>query len=101
MVERFGRAAGGRWAVNLEVARGEGRRVTVKKANPIAVSRRRRSARHRKMCQTKPIRNQRKIHCRWGLNRPCPSLRVKRKPMHSGSGSRTVISGQRSVARGQ
>ena len=32
--------------------------------------------RYRKMCKTKPIRNQRKVHCRLGLNRPCPSLRV-------------------------
>src|SRR5208337_3962501 len=34
MADRLSRAAGSRWAVNLEGARGEGRRVTVKKANP-------------------------------------------------------------------
>lgn len=29
------------------------------------------------MCKTKPIWNQRKVHCRLGLNCPCPSLRVE------------------------
>src|SRR5271157_4140277 len=63
--------------MNLEVARGEGRRVTVKTANPSPTSRRKRSAGRRKMCKTKPIRNQRKARCRLRLNRPCPSLRVE------------------------
>jgi len=49
------------WPVNLE-------RV---------VSRRKRSAGRRKMCKTKPIRNQRKALCRLVLSRPCPSLRVE------------------------
>src|SRR5208337_140328 len=46
--------------------------------NPEGVaSRRKRGARHRKMCKTKPIRNQRKVHCCMRLNHRRPSLRVE------------------------
>jgi len=68
----------GQWPMSLErVASGEWWRVAVGKANPSAASRRKRSAGRRKMCKTKPIRNQRKFHCRLRLNRPCPSLPVE------------------------
>src|SRR5271157_3503470 len=33
-------------------------------------------------CQTKPIRNQRKVHCRLRLNRPRPSLRVENEAIY-------------------
>jgi|GEM_PF-561330 len=86
-------ASSPQWPVSLKrVASGDWRRVAAGKANPKqwsvasgqwpvnlerVASRREGSARHRKMCKTKPIRNQRKVHCRLKLNHPCPSLRVE------------------------
>src|SRR5208337_1804516 len=58
------------WPVDPEgVASGEGRRLTLKTANPSAASRRKRRPRPQKRRKTKPIRNQRKDLCRLRLNR--------------------------------
>ncbi len=70
--------ASGQWPVNPEgAASGKWPRVAAGKANPSAASRRKRGDWHQKRRQTKPIRNQRKAHCRLRLNRLCPSLRVE------------------------
>src|SRR5208283_3870364 len=61
--------ASGEWRVANEIG------VTV---NPkSAIQNRKGSAGHRKMCQTKPIRNQRKALCRLRLNRRRPSRRAE------------------------